>query len=996
MPKKANSTVILVVAMLLLDAEISLAGSATWNASTASADWNTATNWTPATVPNGAADTATFGVANLIDVFLSANTEVDGINFRADANLFEINVPPPITLTLSGSGIMNSSSATQQFATTVTGGIGGRILFTNNANAGNQTTFFNVGGASSGGGGGTTQFLGASSAGSASFINEGGGVSGANAAATIFENSSTAASATFINTGGVAGAATGFTFFGNTSTAGNATFENGGGTVSGANGGSTNFVDASTAGSAIISNDGAAVSGATGGGTFFFDSSSAANSKLIAARAAGGGGSVNFVGDSAGATSSVSVFGNGSLNITAHNPPGVTIGSIEGDGIVFLGSNTLTVGSNNLDTTFSGVIQDAGLNGIFAKIGTGVLTFQGGASNDHIADTVALNVASSSTINLNYSGTPDTVRALLVDGAAQPPGLYGGAASGAPNQLAVFAGTGTIEVTATGPPIITSPLSATATVGQLFVYQVTATGAPTSYTAAPLPPGMTFDDARGILGGTPTTPGTTQIQITASNSLGTGMTTLTLTVQPAPGSGPVVMSGASITARAGVPFSYEVFTTGGSPTARLSVSGLPPGLNADPETGRLSSASPTAGNFGLTLTVTDGPNVITSTLQLTFTTDLTIPVIVSPRETSLTTGQFFSYTIAAPTSNPSDPTTFNVIGSLPRGLGFDPATGTISGTFNVHAQNGGALLGNVQLVSSNSSGAGTSPLSFFQSVPATAVNISTRLAVGTSDNVLIGGFIVTGNAPKKMIVRAVGPELTALGVPNALQDTTLELHDGTGAVIGTNDDWKITQIGGAIADDQADAIHTSGAGPTDDRESAIIATLAPYDPSVGGSVGIYTAIVRGKDGTTGVGSVELYDLGTASLDVSSKAQLANISTRGVVQTADNVMIGGFIVQGDLPAKVIVRAIGPSLTTQGVAGALQDPTLELHDGTGATIAFDDNWKDTQQTEIEATDIPPTDDRESAIVATLAPGNYTAIVRGKNNTTGVALVEAYVLQ
>jgi hypothetical protein len=547
------------------------------------------------------------------------------------------------------------------------------------------------------------------------------------------------------------------------------------------------------------------------------------------------------------------------------------------------------------------------------------------------------------------------------------------------------------------PPVITSPLTATATVGQIFVYQITATSSPTSFGAAPLPPRLSLDTVRGIIGGIPTNPGTTQIQLSASNSINTGMATLTLTVQPAPSSGPVITSGTSITARTGVPFSFEVFTTGGSPTARLSATGLPPGLSVDPVTGVISGIPTADGSFGVTLTVTDGVVTNTSTLQLTFTSDPAIPVIISPREATLTTGQFFTYTIVAPGSNPSDPTSYSLIGILPRGLGFDPATGTISGTFSVYAQNGGALLGNVQLVSSNSSGTATSPLSFFQKVPGAAVNISTRLAVGTSDDVLIGGFIVTGNAPKKVIVRAVGPELTALGVPGALQDTTLELHDGTGVLIATNDDWKTTVIGGAITEDQSAAVQTSGAAPTDDRESAVIATLDPYNPAVGGTVGLYTAIVRGKDDTTGVASVELYDLGTASLDVSSSAQLANISTRGVVQTGDDVMIGGFIVRGDFPATVIVRAIGPSLTAKGVSGALQDTTLELHDGTGALIGSNDNWQDDPgAAQIQADNLAPTDPRESATIVTLAPGNYTAIVRGANNTTGVALVEAYVLQ
>jgi len=554
----------------------------------------------------------------------------------------------------------------------------------------------------------------------------------------------------------------------------------------------------------------------------------------------------------------------------------------------------------------------------------------------------------------------------------------------------------------TAPPVITSPATATATENQLFVYQVTATGTPTSYTATPLPAGLSFDSVSGILSGYPTSPGTTQIQLTASNSIGTGTAILILTVQPVPSSGPVVMSGTSITARTGDPFSFEVFTTGGSATARLSATGLPPGLSADPVTGVISGTPTADGSFGVTLTVTDGGVTNTFTLELTFTSDPAIPVIISPREATLAAGQFFTYTIMAPSSDQSG-TTFSLIGNLPLGLVFDAATGTISGTYNPGFQNGGALLGNVQTNTHNSSGSGTNPLTFFLGVTATAKNISTRLAVGTNDtDWLIGGCIVTGNAPKKVLVRAIGPSLQYNGTPivGRLLDPKLELHDNrtpTAPPIATNDDWHTTQIGGLITADQSAAIQATGTlAPTDSRESAMIVTLAPNNGDPNSLTGHYTAIVSGKNGTTGIALVEFYDLGTASLDVSSNAQLANISTRGLVQTGDNVMIGGFIVQGDMSATVVVRATGPSLAQAGITNPLLDPTLELHDGSGTVIAFNDNWKDSQQAEIQATGLAPSNDAESAIVRTLAPGNYTAIVRGAHDTTGVALVAAYVLQ
>jgi len=273
-------------------------------------------------------------------------------------------------------------------------------------------------------------------------------------------------------------------------------------------------------------------------------------------------------------------------------------------------------------------------------------------------------------------------------------------------------------------------------------------------------------------------------------------------------------------------------------------------------------------------------------------------------------------------------------------------------------------------------------------------NISTRAFIQTGDNVVIGGFIVQGNQTKRVIIRAIGPELGAppYNIPNALANPTLELHNGTGALIASNDDWRTTIIGGIITGSQVLDITNSGHAPGDGRESAIIADLAP---------GNYTAIVRGVNNTTGVGLVEVYDL---SGDASSI--LGNISTRSFVQTDDNVMIGGFIVQGAQPKRVIIRAIGPELGAPpyNIPDAMVNPTLELHDGTGALIASNDNWATTiiggiitsnQFHDIVNSGHAPADGRESAIIVDLPAGNYTAIVRGVNNTTGVALVEVYDL-
>jgi uncharacterized protein YkwD len=258
--------------------------------------------------------------------------------------------------------------------------------------------------------------------------------------------------------------------------------------------------------------------------------------------------------------------------------------------------------------------------------------------------------------------------------------------------------------------------------------------------------------------------------------------------------------------------------------------------------------------------------------------------------------------------------------------------------------------------------------------PTVLANISTRLKVETGDNVLIGGFIVTGTQSKKVIVRAIGPSLNLEG---KLGNPTLELRDGTGALVASNDDWKNSHS----ADRQA--IIDSTVAPTNDLEAAIVATL----PANGAG---YTAVVRGANNSTGIAVVEVYDL-----DLTVDSKLANISTRGFVQSG-SPLIGGMIVLGPGPQKVIVRAIGPSLTN--VTGKLNDPTLELRDSNGNLVRSNDNWRTGgQQQEIIDSTVPPTNESEAALVEFLT-GNgasYTAIVQGANNTAGIAVVEVYAL-
>ncbi|HEV2805242.1 MAG TPA: matrixin family metalloprotease [Chthoniobacterales bacterium] len=247
-------------------------------------------------------------------------------------------------------------------------------------------------------------------------------------------------------------------------------------------------------------------------------------------------------------------------------------------------------------------------------------------------------------------------------------------------------------------------------------------------------------------------------------------------------------------------------------------------------------------------------------------------------------------------------------------------------------------------------------------------NVSTRLRVQAGEGALIGGFIITGSASKTVVIRALGPSLPLAG---SLADPTLAIYDSTGALVAADDNWN---------SDRAHVLKT-GLAPKDEHEAVVVVSLP---------AGAYTAVVRGTGDTpTGIGLVELYDID------SNHSRMANIATRGVVDAGDNVMIGGFIIAGEQPTKIIVRGIGPSLAASGVANPLADPVLELHDGNGALITENDDWRSLQEDAINATGIPPSDEKESAIVATLSPGNYTAIVRGKGEQPGVGLVEIYNL-
>jgi Putative Ig domain len=557
-----------------------------------------------------------------------------------------------------------------------------------------------------------------------------------------------------------------------------------------------------------------------------------------------------------------------------------------------------------------------------------------------------------------------------------------------PNAVQLF----TLTVQNTAPvlhaPAIISSTSTTFTASTEGTFTVHTTGVPTATLSltGTQPSWLSFidnTDGTATLTGIPD-PGSNPsypFTITATNGVAPDATqSFTLFVVNPP---PAITSVNNATFLVGTFDTFTVRTSPPVPSATVSFTGtLPAGISFVPNGDGTATISGTAGagsegDYPINISASNG--TLPDAMQtFTITVQDTPPVLEAPTITSAATGSFKvgmagTFTITA-TGTPTP--SFTLTGAQPSWLSFvdnTDGTATLSGTpdadsdlsysFTITARNGVSPIATQDFTLT------------VQQTPANAmlVNISTRLLVQTGAKVGIGGFIITGTDAKKVLIRGLGPTLTRFGVPNALQDPVLELHDSTSAVVISNDDWKIPQ--------ETD-IAATGKAPPDDHESAILLTLQP---------GSYTVIESGKNGTSGVGLVEVYDL-----DAVANAHLSNISTRGFVQTGANVMIGGFIVSGaNGSLNLIVRALGPSLAQFGVPNPLADPLLGLYDANGTLIISNDNWKDSQQAAIQNSGFHPPNDLDSAILVTLPTGNYTAIVTGKNGGTGVGLVEVYRL-
>ncbi len=560
--------------------------------------------------------------------------------------------------------------------------------------------------------------------------------------------------------------------------------------------------------------------------------------------------------------------------------------------------------------------------------------------------------------------------------------------------------TQSFTLTVNEPPRINSASSVTFTAGTAGTFAVTTDrGFPTPALSkiGSLPSGVTFTDngnGTATLGGTAAkgSGGSYPITITASNGVSPNATQkFVLTVldtEP-----PHISSANNTTFTVGSAGTFTVSTDHGVPTPTLSETGALPGgvtfTNNGNGTATIAgtAAAGTGGVYTLAITASNGiaPNDVQ-----TFTLSVKeVPTITSADHTTFATGSAGSFTVTTSHSFPT--ATLSETGSLPSGVTFidngngtaklagTPAAGTAGTYYLTIMAHNGVGLDPQQLFTLTVTGSAPTPTPTPSPTPskAQALNLSTRLRVDTGEKVMIGGFIITGNTFKQVVLRGLGPSLTAFGLTDVLQNPVLELRRANGSLIISNDDWT---------DNQRSQIEGTVFQPKDDRESVIIASLQP---------GAYTAILTGKDGTAGVGLVEIYDTNSQSND----SQLANISTRGFVQTQGNVMIAGFTLGGNTNStRVAILGLGPSLTQFGLVNVLADPTLELHDSNGALMISNDNWQDdpVAAAQLVTAGLAPQNPKEAGIFTTLPPGPYTAILAGKNGGMGIGLVEAFNLQ
>jgi hypothetical protein len=621
------------------------------------------------------------------------------------------------------------------------------------------------------------------------------------------------------------------------------------------------------------------------------------------------------------------------------------------------GATLRTVGNQTITATDTTNASVAGSSNSIA-VGPGAATHYALAAPGSATPGAAFNFTVMALDAFNNTATTytGTVHFTSSDGAALLPANYTFAPADngshtfsatlntAGNQSITATDTANASITATAnivdgqAPAITSANNTSFTVGTAGTFTITTTGFPTNASmviteTGALPAGVTFvnnNNGTATLAGTPgaNTGANYSITIKASNGIAPDATqSFTLAVlQP-----PAITSADHTTFTEGSPGTFTVTTTGFPTGSSMSIT----------RSGNLPAGVTFVNNNNGTATLAGTPGPLTGG---------TYPFTIGANNgVTPTANQSFVLTVVGitPTPTPSPTPTATATAS-------PTATPTATPTASPTA----------------------SPTATPTPTPAQALNISTRLRVDTGDKVMIGGFIITGNTAKPVVLRGLGPSLVAAGVPagSVLNNPVIELHGASGAMIISNDNWKDSP--------QRSQIEGSIFQPTDDREAVIMATLPPA---------AYTVILQGVGGTNGIGLIEVYDNNQAV-----DSELANISTRGFVQTGNEVMIGGFVLGGANPTNIAVRALGPSLTNSGLSNVLADPTLELYNANGTIMVSNDNWQDdpVSAAALLAHGLGLQNNLESGIFTALAPpGQFTAIVAGKNGGIGIALVEIY---
>lgn len=537
----------------------------------------------------------------------------------------------------------------------------------------------------------------------------------------------------------------------------------------------------------------------------------------------------------------------------------------------------------------------------------------------------------------------------------------------------------TVSAPGVAPSIANNSVNAAATVGVPFSFAITASGSPFSFSASPLPPGLTLVPATGIITGIPTSAGTTTTLLGASNNYGTGSATLTIAV--ADGSvAPIITSATTAPGTVGTPFVTYLIGATGVPTS-YSAAGLPAGLAFNSLTGAINGTPTTSGTFPVTVSATNSAGVSTATLTITIAPAAVAPIITSASTSAGMVGTpFATYLIAAT----GLPTGYAATG-LPDGLSLNPLTGAINGTPTTA---GTSVVG---IEATNTTGRSTATLTITIAglpVPPLSriVNFSARALSGPGDQALIMGFVIAGDG-KNLLVRGIGPGLSAYGVQNVISDPMLTLFNGA-ATLGSNDDWQTPfsgqATGGAVA---ATAARVGAfALPNGSKDSALLAVF---------NNGAHTTSMVRPNSATGVALTEIYDT-----DVALGGRLINVSARMNVTAGEGTLIAGVVIAGNVPKTVLIRGVGPSLAAFGVTGVLADPRITVFSGA-TQVASNDNWETGTNTreEINAASTQVgafalvAGSRDAALLVTLAPGNYTVQVTGPGTTTGIALIEIY---